>query len=173
MKKLIILALSFAVIGCGKKEEAAKEFPATNNSINSGTAQQTPAPANPRTANIRSGDTIITPSDLKIIVIKEGKGVAPKVGQTVSAMYTGKLLDGTAFDSNQDPKFHHTEPLKFPVGVGRVIPGWDEGFMNMNVGGKYKLIIPSRLAYGSQPPQGSNIPVDAVLVFDVELIGAE
>lgn len=168
MKKTLVLFIVLGLISCGKKEEAAQIQPAPEPA-----PAAAPAPPPPPAEPIKSGDTTINPSGLKYIDVKEGKGASPKAGQVVSVMYTGKLVDGTAFDSNQDPKFGHPEPYKFPVGAGRVIQGWDEGFLTMKVGGKRKLIIPPNLAYGSQPPPGSNIPVDAWLIFDVELISVQ
>jgi peptidylprolyl isomerase len=168
MKKTLALFIVLGLISCGKKEEPAQIQPTPEPA-----PAAAPAPAPLPTEPIKSGDTTINPSGLKFIDVKEGKGASPKAGQVVSVMYTGKLVDGFVFDSNQDPKFGHPEPLKFPVGAGRVIPGWDEGFLSMKVGGKRKLIIPPNLAYGSQPPPGSNIPLDAWLIFDVELIGVQ
>ena len=102
------------------------------------------------------------------IDIKEGKGEMPKQGQKVTVNYTGSLVNGTKFDSNVDPQFGHVQPFTTPIGVGQVIPGWDEGLMTMKPGGKRKLIIPSDLGYGAMG-QGS-IPPDAMLIFEVELL---
>lgn len=107
-----------------------------------------------------------TSSGLKYVVIKEGSDdKKPKRGVLVSAHYTGKLLDGTKFDSSYD----RNKPLQFPVGQGRVIKGWDEAFLDMKKGEQRVLIIPSDLAYGSKGA-GGVIPPDATLVFEVELI---
>jgi FKBP-type peptidyl-prolyl cis-trans isomerase len=82
--------------------------------------------------------------------------------------YTGWLLDGTKFDSSVD----RGQPFVFPIGMGRVIKGWDEGVMTMKIGGKRKLIIPAALGYG-QRGAGRVIPPNATLVFEVELLGVE
>ncbi len=105
-------------------------------------------------------------SGLMFVVEKEGEGAKPKPGDTVSAHYSGRLLsNGQKFDSSYD----RNDPIKFPVGVGQVIPGWDEALLNMKKGEKRTLIIPPDLAYGSRGA-GGVIPPNAWLVFDVELL---
>lgn len=108
--------------------------------------------------------TITTASGLKYIDIKVGSGAAPVKGKQVKVHYTGTLENGTQFDSSVG-----REPFSFVIGVGQVIPGWDEGVMGMKVGGKRKLIIPSRLGYGAAGA-GGVIPPNATLLFDVELL---
>lgn len=108
-----------------------------------------------------------TASGLKYEVMTEGTGPQPKNGQFVQVHYAGTLEDGTKFDSSYD----RSEPIEFPLGQGRVIPGWDEGIALMKVGGRRKLIIPGDLAYGPNPPPGAPIPPNATLVFDVTLVG--
>lgn len=92
-----------------------------------------------------------------------------QAGDSVSVNYTGRLEDGTVFDSNVDPKFGHVEPFVFPLGAGRVIAGWDKGIVGMNVGDKKTLTIPPEDAYGASGIPGV-IPPNATLVFDVELL---
>lgn len=170
MKKLLILVFAFAAIHCSKKESAPDtQIPqAASQQVNN-----VPPPKEIRTTNLQHGDTIITPSDLKYIDTKEGKGAMPTVGQMVSVNYTGMLTDGTVFDSNVDPKFKHVEPFKLKAGQDRVIGGWNEGIITIKFGGKRRLIIPPNLAYGSQPPPGSSIPENATLIFDIELLKGE
>lgn len=93
-----------------------------------------------------------------------------KNGDTLVMNYTGKLTDGTVFDSNVDPKFNHVQPFEFQLGAGQVIKGWDEGLVDMKVGEKKTLTISPDKAYGpsGMPPV---IPPNATLVFDVELVG--
>lgn len=92
-----------------------------------------------------------------------------KVGDVLSMNYTGSLLDGTVFDSNVDPKFNHVQPLKFKLGAGQVIQGWDEGLVGMKVGEKRTLTIPPEKGYGSVGI-GNVIPPNATLIFEVELL---
>ena len=96
-----------------------------------------------------------------------GQGAEVLAGQVVTAHYDGRLPDGSQFETSVGGN-----PIRFPVGVGRVIPGWDQGLVGMKVGGKRMLIIPPDLAYG---PAGSPpvIPPNATLVFTVEVVGAQ
>jgi peptidylprolyl isomerase len=106
-----------------------------------------------------------TASGLQYMDLKVGTGMVPQKGQTCVVHYHGTLLDGTVFDSSVD----RGEPFEFPVGIGRVIKGWDEGVISMKVGGKRKLYIPADLAYGSTA-RGEKIPANSTLIFEVELL---
>lgn len=92
-----------------------------------------------------------------------------KTGDVVSMNYTGRLVDGTVFDSNVDPKFNHVQPFDFTLGAGQVIVGWDKGIVGMKVGEKKTLTIPPEEGYGVNG-QGP-IPPNSTLIFEVELIG--
>jgi peptidylprolyl isomerase len=113
----------------------------------------------------KGAKTISTPSGLKYTVLKAGKGATAKPGQTVFVHYTGTLTNGKKFDSSRDKG----EPFSFPVGQGRVIPGWDEALSTMKVGERRKLTIPPKLGYGAAGA-GDVIPPNATLIFDVELL---
>jgi len=109
--------------------------------------------------------TVTTKSGLKYKDLKEGTGAQAKTGNTVSVHYTGTFTDGKKFDSSLDRK----EPFSFKLGAEMVIKGWDEGVAGMKVGGKRKLMVPSKLAYGERGA-GSVIPPNTDLVFEVELL---
>lgn len=113
--------------------------------------------------NAKRNEVKITPSGLQYEVIEEGSGRKPAASDRVKVHYTGKLIDGTVFDSSVE----RGEPATF--GVTQVIPGWVEALQMMNEGAKWRLFIPSNLAYG---PNGAGglIGPDATLIFDVELL---
>ena len=113
------------------------------------------------------GKMVTTASGLEYVDVKVGTGPEAK-GKTAVVHYTGWLPDGKKFDSSRD----RGEPFSFPLGAGQVIAGWDQGVAGMKVGGRRKLVIPSELGYGASgaPP---DIPPNATLVFDVELLGVQ
>jgi FKBP-type peptidyl-prolyl cis-trans isomerase len=106
---------------------------------------------------------ITTESGLQYFVMKSGTGKTPKPTDVVRVHYNGMLLDGKVFDTTTGK-----DPAEIPV--NRVIPGWTEALLKMKVGDKWRLYIPSQLAYGSQGPPGGPIPPFATLIFDVELL---
>lgn len=106
-----------------------------------------------------------TASGLYYITELEGTGAKAEKHRNVSVHYTGKLTDGTVFDSS----YKRNQHIAFQLGMGRVIKGWDEGIALMKVGGKARLIIPYSLAYGEQG-RPHVIPAKATLIFDVELV---
>ena len=106
-----------------------------------------------------------TPSGLRYKILQHGEGKQASKGANVSVHYKGQLLDGTVFDSSYKRK----QPIEFPLGVGQVIAGWDEGILLLKVGDKARFVIPSNLAYGERGA-GGVIPPNAPLIFDVELM---
>jgi peptidylprolyl isomerase len=141
--------------------------------LTASTGAQTPPTTAPATepstgpaATQPAPQRVTTPSGLTIVYIQPGTGTQQAAaGDIVSVHYTGKLADGTVFDSS----YRRGEPIEFPLGSGRVIRGWDEGIAGMKVGEKRQLIIPPNLAYGSR--QRGPIPANSTLTFDVELMG--
>lgn len=113
---------------------------------------------------VASEDKTVTASGLTIIKLAKGEGAKP--GDEVAILYAGKLTDGTPFDSSSE---HDNEPIRFALGTAKVIKGWDEGLVGMQVGEKRKLIIPPDLAYGVKGR--GKIPPNATLEFEVELVG--
>ena len=170
---LLLLAPAFALAACGDDE--AKTDPST--AAPSGSAQTTPAETEaaapeggdpkdldkkPR-VDIPEGDP---PTKLVKEDIVKGKGKAAKKGSRLEMQYVGVLYDGgTEFDAS----WNSGEPFRFILGKGDVIKGWDQGIVGMRAGGRRKLIVPPKLAYGpeGQPP---TIPPNATLVFVVDLV---
>lgn len=110
---------------------------------------------------------VTTESGLKYVELEEGSGEQPEPGQVVEVHYRGLLSsDSTVFDDS----YERGVPMHFPVGSGRIIPGWDEGIQMMRVGGKARLIMPPDIAFGAQGYAGV-IPPNETLIFEVELLG--
>ena len=135
--------------------------------INSVSARTLQARRDADIAKINSDypNTSVTASGIRYIIQKEGSGGKPARGRNVSVHYTGRLLNGTVFDDST----MRGQPLEFPAGMGRVIPGWDETVLDMRVGEKRLVIIPPELAYGDSAV-GGVIPANSFLVFEMELV---
>jgi len=151
--------LCLALLLAGSPAFAAQSRPTP------GKAAQPPTPKGPQ--------MIKTDSGLKYVDTVVGAGATPQRGQRCLVHYTGWLDDGRGqrakkFDSSVD----RGQPLAIPIGMGRVIKGWDEGLLTMKVGGKRTLYIPSYLGYGARGA-GGDIPPNADLIFEVELLGIE
>lgn len=116
--------------------------------------------------NKKKEGIITLPSGLQYKVMKDGTGKTPKATDSVTVNYRGTLIDGTEFDSS----YKRGQPATFPV--SGVIKGWTEALQLMKVGSKYKLFIPSDLAYGDRGA-GPRIGPNQVLIFDIELISIE
>ena len=120
-------------------------------------------------ADDKKDDKVITTaSGLKYVELKFGDGKEAKEGSTVKVHYTGTLESGKKFDSSHD----RGQPYPVTIGKSSVIQGWHEGLQGMKAGGKRKLIIPAKLAYGEEgrPP---TIPPNATLIFEVELVSVD
>lgn len=159
VEKLLVLLLittGIAIPACTQKENKSTMVP-----------EQKTAPSTPQTA-APAGPYIKTASGLSFLDLKQGTGTSPTAGKQVKVHYTGTLENGTKFDSSLD----RGEPFIFTIGVGQVIPGWDEGVMSMKVGGKRKLIVPPQLGYGAHGA-GGVIPPNATLIFEVELLDVQ
>lgn len=111
------------------------------------------------------GAMIEAPTELQIEDLTIGSGEVVESGDTITVNYAGTLLTGEPFDNSYD----RGQPFTTEIGMGRVIPGWDQGILGMKVGGKRRLVIPPDLAYGEQSPSPA-IPANSTLVFEVELL---
>lgn len=109
-------------------------------------------------------EVVTTTSGLQYIVVKQGNGIKPSLSSTVVTHYQGEFIDGTVFDSSRQ----RGAPATFPV--KGVIKGWTEALQLMNQGSRWRLFIPSELAYGASGAGGGRIPPNATLIFDIELL---
>jgi FKBP-type peptidyl-prolyl cis-trans isomerase FkpA len=140
MKRLIIAAIATVV--------AVPAFAAANEAIDKAAKEK---------------GAVKTPSGMVYRSLKDGKGKSPTAADTVEVNYRGTLTNGKEFDSS----YKRNQSISFPL--SRVIPCWTEGVQMMKVGGKAKLVCPPDLAYGSRGA-GSDVPPNATLIFEVELL---
>lgn len=169
MKKILTLCvLSLGVlflVGCGQQQSTSTPEEKSKTQISAKPANtQEPAQA---ADNYKANNN---PMELKIETTEQGTGDrVVKAGDTIFVQYTGKLTDGTKFDSSYD---HGGQPFSFKVGAGQVIKGWDQGLLGAKIGEKRILTIPSGLGYGAAGI-GGVIPPNATLIFDVELVSIQ
>lgn len=170
---LTLPILLAGLAGCGDRPRVEEETPIydTSSPLEEDTAGTGEGVIYPTAAafapelDVSLGEMTESPTGLFVRDVQVGTGETAEPGDTVIVHYTGWLPTGQQFDSSRD----RGEPFSFPLGAGRVIPGWDEGVAGMKEGGRRKLVIPPRLGYGSEGA-GDLIPAGATLVFDVELL---
>ncbi len=161
MNALFLVVAAVAILGAGMMfyQSSHTGGVSHNNQVSEKTMTSDQTPAGTVAG---ASDT----SELKIETTQQGTGDrAVKSGDTIAVQYTGKLTDGTKFDSSLD----RGTPFTFTIGAGQVIKGWDEGLLGMKVGEKRTLTIPSDKGYGATGA-GGVIPPNATLIFDVELV---
>jgi FKBP-type peptidyl-prolyl cis-trans isomerase len=165
----LALAAMVAVIGCQEsKPEGSASTQATGSSTSSPSASTTTTSGTSATATtpapVAGGQEVTMPSGLKYQDVEVGTGAEASTGKSVTLNYTGRLTDGTQFDSSVGKA-----PLVFQVGAGTMVRGMEEGVVGMKVGGKRKLTIPPQLGYGERGYPGA-IPPNATILFDIELL---
>ena len=178
---IALVATAFCVASCGKQKPTKEDTAAVDSLVgmvmqeqaDSATAAEAAADNAASTNMADYGAAFFegnsgyktTPSGLKYVTVVEGTGPNPTATDIVTVHYTGRLLDGTVFDSSVE----RGEPTSFPLQA--VIKGWTEGLQLMKVGGKTVFFIPSNLAYGEMGTPGGPIGPNQDLIFEVELLG--
>ena len=171
----IAMGACVACAACSKLTEPAGQEPIIQSEQAAGAERKQPQPAAPsppasamptEPAKPTKQDAPAANEKVDIVDLTVGKGAEVKAGDKIRVHYVGKLANGTEFDASRK---HSDKGATFPIGVGGVIKGWDEGLVGMKVGGKRKLTIPPSLGYGpaGRPPA---IPPNSTLVFEVELL---
>ncbi len=175
-------ATAFCVASCGKQKPTAEDTAAVDSLVGEvmQAQQDSIANAEANAENVAGSKNMAdygaaffqgnsgyqtTPSGLKYVTVVEGTGASPVATDVVTVHYTGRLLDGTVFDSSVE----RGEPTSFPLQA--VIKGWTEGLQLMKVGGQTVFYIPSNLAYGEMGTPGGPIGPNQDLIFEVELLG--
>lgn len=156
---IVLLVLGYSLYALYRQRQ-----PETETQPSLGEVSSSPNEASPSGEAVQ-GATALAPTELLIEDLKIGTGEATESGDTITVHYAGTLLTGEKFDSSYD----RGQPFTTEIGMGKVIPGWDQGLLGMKVGGKRRLTIPAALAYGSLSRPG--IPANSALVFEVELLG--
>ena len=180
---IAVAATALCVASCGKQKPTAEDSAAVDSLVGMVMQEQADSATAAEAAADNAGSVNMadynadffkgnsgyqtTPSGLKYVTVVEGTGASPKETDVVTVHYTGRLLDGTVFDSSVE----RGEPTSFPLQM--VIKGWTEGLQLMKVGGKTVFYIPSDLAYGPQGTPGGPIGPNADLIFEVELLGID
>lgn len=174
---ILVIGAVYFIMNKPEKSNPMDGISTTNGEVDTSTIKEKPQGEQlPQKSNMEQNARILenfTPvvkvDSLQKIDLKEGIGDEVKESDTVSVHYTGAIAsNGAIFQSSKD---FGTNPVTFPL--DRVIKGWTDGIPGMKIGGVRRLVIPSSMAYGSNPPEGSGIPADADLVFDVELVAIQ
>lgn len=162
----IVVALAIVVVGIFFIFPQMSPFGGSV-AVTEGTVAGTTTDTNPNTMATEQTavEMTTTASGLMLADLVVGTGETVVAGDQISVNYVGMLADGTVFDASAS----HGGPATFAIGVGQVIPGWDEGVVGMKEGGKRKLVIPANLAYGDAGVSGV-IPGGATLTFEVEVV---
>jgi FK506-binding nuclear protein len=169
VRKLVLTLLVTALLAaCGQPN--ASDVPGALAPSSPSSPSPTPTLSPPPTAAkittpCTHGQTKLTPNRVRVRDTRCGTGAEATRGSVISVKYVGKLATGQVFDST---KRHGGKPYTSPIGVGRVIPGWDEGVPGMRVGGVRQLVIPPAMAYGQSG--AGPIPPNATLVFTIKLV---
>lgn len=154
LSSLALAALTFAASAEARPAARTEPVPAP-----------APAPTGPQPESVAGLVSQTSASGIRYFVLRAGAGASPVPGQTVGVHYSGWLQSGQMFDSSVE----RGKLFVFPVGVGRVIKGWDESVLDMKVGERRQIHVPPALAYGDRGA-GEAIPPGATLTFDVELV---
>jgi FKBP-type peptidyl-prolyl cis-trans isomerase len=176
-KRCLLFAVAAVVVLASCGDPNASDTPGAITSVTPAGSQAAPTPtptpapqpavaAADITTPCTKGKSKTTPGGVKIKDTKCGTGKEATKGSIIKVKYVGKLSSGKVFDSSAK---HGGKPVKFPIGVGQVIPGWDEAIPGMRVGGVRTLVIPPAMAYGSA--KAGTIPPNSTLVFQVKLLG--
>lgn len=161
---VVITLLVILALGYGAMEIFDLSIISNKNSENMSEQQDSEENTNPNAANLPAEIT-----ELAAQIIQEGTGEAQvQVGDKITVHYTGILTNGTKFDSSVD----RGQPFSLTIGVGQVIPGWDQGVVGMKVGEIRRLFIPAQFAYGEAGVPGT-IPPNSPLIFDIQLISID
>ena len=151
MRLFAILAAAVSLAACSGQSDTDRVADLANEMDAARQAElRTPAP-----------QSVTTDSGLRFETLQPGQGRRPQMGEAVLVTYEGRLTDGTQFDASPQP---------VPMVVGQLIPGFNEGLMMMNEGGRYRLTIPSAIGYGAEGAGSGTIPPNATLVFTVQLV---
>lgn len=170
---LMVVLVAAGLTACGATPPPVEEAPAAaapTEAVSEAPAAEQPAAAEARAegSRVEIDEAALTTTDsgLQYVILEEGSGEKAQPGDVVAVHYSGTLEDGTEFDSS----YKRGEPIRFPLGQGYVIPGWEEGIALLGKGGKARLVIPPDLAYGEAGAGDGTIPPNSTLIFDVELV---